>query len=105
VDHALTRRGLSAGFAVAAGAAALGASTASAGAVPARALTEQLGLDPAADPIIPGLTYRVVDGSAFTPRDFDSARPRTVENLGTQLAFGGALVASLDLPLGAVRKR
>jgi hypothetical protein len=54
--------------------------------------------------LTPGLTYRMVDGVAFTPQEFDSAWPRVVQNQGVYLSSGGTLVASLDLPVGAVLK-
>lgn len=104
MDHALTRRGLLAGMGVAASAAALGVGPAMAGAAPGRVFASDE-LDPSADPLVAGLTYRVVDGAAFTPRDFDNAWPRTIDNLGANLAAGGVLLASLDLPVGAVLKQ
>jgi hypothetical protein len=107
MDHALTRRGLLAGMGVAAGAAALGTGIGPAGAAgAARAVAGSGGLAPDVDPtLIAGLTYRMVDGVAFTPRDFDNAWPRQVDNLGVDLTAGGALVASLDLPVGSILKQ
>jgi hypothetical protein len=101
MDHALTRRGLLAGMGVAAGAAALGTAMAPAGAAPAR-LLEPSGLDPAA--LTPGLAYAAVDGTSFTPRDFDNAWPRSIANQGANLSAGGTLVAPLVLPVGSVLK-
>ena len=52
-----------------------------------------------------GLTYVVLDGTAFTPRDGDSSWPRNVVTQGTDLTSGGTLVAPLALPVGAVLKQ
>jgi hypothetical protein len=103
MDHALTRRGLLAGMGAAAGVAAFGSGIGTAGAAPSRAVGA--GLDPAADTLVPGLTYVVVDGSAFTPRDGDSSWPRNVVTQGTNLTSGGTLVAPLVVPVGAVLKQ
>jgi hypothetical protein len=54
---------------------------------------------------VAGLAYVMVDAVAFTPRDFDSAWPRAVIAQGAELASGGALSASLDVPVGAVIKQ
>ena len=66
-------------------------------------LADPTGLDPAA--LTPGLTYVVLDGSGFTPRDGDSSWPRNVVTQGTNLTSGGTLVAPLALPVGAVLKQ
>jgi hypothetical protein len=104
MDHPLTRRGLLGGIGAAAGAAALGVSlpmTAAAATPPA-----EPDLDPAAnEPLVAGLTYQMVDAVAFTPRDFDSAWPRAVIAQGAELANGGSLSASIDVPVGAVLKQ
>jgi len=110
MDHALTRRGLLAGMGAAAGVAAFASGVVpggvlAAGASPAHLFGEEPGFDPSADVLVPGLTYVVVDGSAFTPRTADSSWPRSVVTLGTNLTSGGALVASLDVPVGAVLKQ
>jgi hypothetical protein len=101
MDHPLTRRGLLGGLGAAAGAAALGAGrplTAAAAPVP----TEPA-LDPTVgEPLVAGLAYRMVDAVAFTPRDFDSAWPRAIIGQGAELANGGSLSASVDVPVGAV---
>jgi hypothetical protein len=102
MDHALTRRGLLAGMGAAAGVAAFGTGVGTAGGSVGPAVTPA-GLDPSA--LLPGLTYVTIDGSAFTPRDFDSAWPRTMTILGTGLTNGGTLVAPLPLPVGAVLKQ
>ncbi len=110
MDHALTRRGLLAGMGAAAGVAAFAsgvgpAGGGAAGASPAQLFGQQAGFDPSADTLVPGLTYVVVDGSAFTPRTADSAWPRNVVTMGTNLTSGGVLVAPLDVPVGAVLKQ
>jgi hypothetical protein len=104
MDHALTRRGLLAGMGVAAGAAALGTGIGPAGAsaTPGRVLAPA-GLDPAA--LVPGLTYVVMDGSAFTPRTSSPGWDRNISTQGTELNTGGVLVAPLVLPVGAVLKQ
>jgi len=89
---------------VAAGAAALGTGIGSAGAAPGRLVAAGPALDPAADPLVPGLTYTVIDGTAFTPRDSDSAWNRSIANQGANLTSGGTLVAPIDLPVGALLK-
>jgi hypothetical protein len=104
MDHALTRRGLLAGMGAAAGAAALATSVGPATARPIPAAGGGSGLAADADALTPGLTYRMVDGVAFTPRDFDNAWPRGVQTQGVELSFGGTLVTSLDVPVGAVLK-
>jgi hypothetical protein len=108
MDHALTRRGLLAGMGAAAGAAALatGVGPAAARVVPGGQPSAAGGtLGPSVDPpLTPGLTYRMIDGVAFTPRDFDNAWPRAVQTQGVDLSAGGTLVASLDLPVGATLK-
>jgi hypothetical protein len=88
----------------AAGAAALATSVgpAAARSRPAAGLTSGLATD--ADALTPGLTYRMIDGVAFTPRDFDNAWPRAVQTQGAELSSGGTLVTSLDVPVGAVLK-
>jgi hypothetical protein len=55
-----------------------------------------------ADALTPGLTYRLIDGASFTPRDFDSAWTRQIDSQGVELRTGGTLVSSLDVPVGAV---
>jgi hypothetical protein len=105
MDHALTRRGLLAGMGVAAGAAALGTGIGPAGAAtPAASLAfGPTGLDPTA--LVAGLSYIVIDGSAFVPRDQDSGWPRNITNQGVALNAGGTLVAPIVLPVGAVLKQ
>ena len=105
MDHALTRRGLLAGMGAAAGVAALGTGVVPAGAAPARFLGEQSGLDPTADVLTPGLTYVVVDGSAFTPAGPSAGWERNIVPQGTNLTSGDRLVASLPVPVGAVLKQ
>jgi hypothetical protein len=102
MDHALTRRGLLAGMGAAASVAAFGTGIGTAGASVGPALATA-GLDPAA--LLPGLTYVTIDGSAFTPRDSDSAWPRNITIVGAELNNGGTLVAPLTLPVGAVLKQ
>jgi hypothetical protein len=105
MDHPLTRRGLLGGMGAAAGAAALGIG-ASAGPAAARPVPYEPDLDPAAnEPLVAGLAYQMVDAVAFTPRDFDNAWPRVVNNLGAELGSGGTLVASINVPVGAVLKQ
>ena len=105
MDHPLTRRGLLGGMGVAAGAAALGISV-PAGAAAARPVPYEPDLDGAAnEPLVAGLAYQMVDAVAFTPRDFDNAWPRVVNNLGAEMGSGGTLVASIDVPVGAVLKQ
>jgi hypothetical protein len=108
MDHPLTRRGLLGGIGAAAGAAALGATlpVTAAGATLPGAVPLQPDIDPAAiEPLVPGLAYQMVDAVDFTPRDSDSAWPRTVNNQGAALNSGGALSASLNVPVGAVIKQ
>ncbi len=109
MDHPMTRRGLLGGMGAAAGAAALGGSlplTAGAAAAAAATVPAQPDLDPTAtEPLVAGLTYQMVDALAFTPRDFDSAWPRGVIAQGAELANGGSLAASVDVPVGAVIKQ
>jgi hypothetical protein len=68
-------------------------------------LGQQPTFDPSADVLVPGLTYVVVDGSAFTPRTADSSWPRSIVTQGTNLTSGGTLVASIDVPVGSVLKQ
>jgi len=89
----------------AAGAAALGISV-PAGPAAARPVPYEPGLDGAAnEPLVAGLAYQMVDAVAFTPRDFDNAWPRVVNNLGAEMGSGGTLVASINVPVGAVLKQ
>jgi hypothetical protein len=110
MDHALTRRGLLGGIGAAAGAVALGAATstglaAAAPGVPAAPTGDAQSVDPAADVLLPGLTYQMVDAVAFTPRDNDQAWQRRVTAAGADLETGGALVAPLVMPVGAVLRQ
>ncbi len=109
MDHALTRRGLLGGIGAAAGAVALGAATSTgrASAAPGAPgpAPDPQPLDPAADTLLPGLTYQMVDAVAFTPRDNDQAWQRRVTTAGADLETGGALVAPLVLPVGAVLRQ
>ena len=102
MDHALTRRGLLAGMGAAAGVAALGTSIGPAGAsVEGRPLAGgQLG----AEALTPGLTYVVIDGTAFTPQSSSPGWDRNVLNQGTALTSGGVLATPIVLPVGAVLK-
>jgi hypothetical protein len=105
MDQHVSRRSLLAGAGAAAGAAALGIGAA-AGPAAARPVPYEPDLDPAAnEPLVAGLAYQMVDAVAFTPRDFDNAWPRVVNNLGAELGSGGTLVASITLPVGAVLKQ
>jgi hypothetical protein len=65
----------------------------------------QAPLDPSADTLVPGLVYQTVDAVGFTPRDNDQAWQRRVTVVGADLETGGALVAPLVLPAGAVLKQ
>jgi len=87
---------------VTAGVAALASGMGPAGAAPGRVLGPE-GLDPAA--LVPGLTYVVVDGSAFIPRDSSPGWDRNVTPQGAALNTGGTLAAPLVLPVGAVLKQ
>jgi hypothetical protein len=105
MDHALTRRGLLAGMGAAAGAAALATGVGPAAAKVAPGAAPAIGgLVTDADALTPGLSYRMIDAVAFTPRDFNDAWPRAVQTQGVELSSGGTLVVSLDLPVGAVLK-
>ncbi|HEY1279662.1 MAG TPA: hypothetical protein VGF22_08335 [Acidimicrobiales bacterium] len=105
MDQHVSRRSLLAGAGAAAGAAALGIGVA-AGPAAARPVPYEADLDPAAnEPLVAGLAYQMVDAVAFTPRDFDNAWQRGVTNLGAELTTGGALVASINVPVGAVLKQ
>jgi hypothetical protein len=103
MDHALTRRGLLGGMGATAGALALG--THAAGAVVTAEPTIEPAVDAAADALIPGLTYQMVDALAFTPRDNDQAWQRRLSQPGVDLETGGALVAPIVLPVGAVLRQ
>ena len=98
MDHALTRRGLLAGMGVAAGAAALGTGIGPAGAAsPGPSLAfGPTGLDPAA--LVAGLSYIVIDGSAFIPGVSSTGWDLNVTNQGVELNNGGALVAPSSSP-------
>ena len=61
------------------------------------------GLEPRC--LVAGLTYVVVDGSAFAPRTADSSWPRNIITQGTELTSGGTLVAPIGVPVGAVLKQ
>src|SRR5262249_10827039 len=63
-------------------------------------------LDPTVgEPLVAGLAYQMVDAVAFTPRDFDSAWQRGIIGQGAELANGGSLTASINVPVGAVIKQ
>jgi len=105
MDQHVSRRSLLAGAGAAAGAAALGIGV-TAGPAAARPVPYEPDLDPSAnEPLVAGLAYEMVDAVAFTPRDFDNAWPRVVNNLGAELGSGGTLVASINVAVGAVLKQ
>jgi hypothetical protein len=108
-QHALTRRGLLGGIGATAGAVALGTTNRPAAAATAAAainMAEDPTLDPTAgEALVAGLTYRVIDALAFTPRDNDSAWPRRLAQQGVELENGGTLGAPIDLPVGAILKQ
>ena len=105
MDQHVSRRSLLAGAGATAGAAALGMGVA-AGPAAARPVPYEPALDPAAnEPLVAGLAYEMIDAVAFTPRDFDNAWQRVVSNLGAELGTGGTLVASINVPVGAVLKQ
>src|SRR5262245_29732730 len=104
MDHALTRRGLLGGLGAAGGGAAPGAGPQwTAPAAPGPAEPE---LDPTVgEPLVAGLAYQMVGAVAFPPRDFGSAWQRGIIGQGAELANGGSLTASINVPVGAVIKQ